>query len=74
MEERYLAAKAKIEKLSNNNEDLYKMILDVMNKVSESEKLWAEAEENSKAITERKKALEKEVRRWRKPLQKRMPL
>lgn len=39
MEERYLAAKAKIEKLSNNNEDLYKMILDVMNKVSESEKL-----------------------------------
>lgn len=74
MEERYLAAKAKIEKLSNNNEDLYKMILDVMNKVSESEKLWAEAEENTKAITERKKALEKEVRRWRKPLQKRMPL
>lgn len=74
MEERYLAAKAKIEKLSNNNEDLYKMILDVMNKVSESEKLWAEAEENTKVITEREKALEKEVRRWRKPLQKRMPL
>ena len=32
-----------------------------MNKVSESEKLCSEAENNTKAITKRKEALEKEL-------------
>ena len=66
MEERYLVAKAKIEELSTDNEDLLKKILDVMNKVSESKKLRAEVKENTKAITKRKEALEKEVMELKK--------
>lgn len=58
MEERYLAAKAKIKELSTDNEDLLKKILDVMTKVLESEKLRVVAEENIKAIIERKEACE----------------
>lgn len=58
MEERYLAAKAKMEELSTDNEDLLKKISDVMTKVLESEKLRAVAEENIKAIIERKEACE----------------
>ena len=54
VEERFLAAKAKVKELSNDNEDLLKKILDVMNNVFEFE-------ENTKAITERKEALEKEL-------------
>lgn len=61
IEERFLVVKAKAEKLHADNEDLLKKISDVMNKVSEFEKLRAEAEENIKAITERKEALEKET-------------
>lgn len=61
MESRYLATKAKLEELTKDNEDLLKKILDMMNKVSESEKLRFEAEKNTKAITERKEALEKEL-------------
>lgn len=58
MEERYLAAKAKIKELSTDNEDLLKKISDVMTKVLESEKLRVVAEENIKAIIERKEACE----------------
>nr|POE88894.1 hypothetical protein CFP56_47447 [Quercus suber] len=61
IEERFLATKAKAEELSSDNEDLLKKISDVMSKVSEFEKLQAEAKENTKAITERKEALEKEL-------------
>ena len=57
MEERYRAAKSKLEELNTDKEDLLKKISDVMNKVSESERLRAKAEENTKAITERKEAL-----------------
>ena len=39
IEERYQATKARAKELSNDNEDLLKKILDVMNKVSESERL-----------------------------------
>lgn len=53
--------KAKLEELAKDNEDLLSKILDVMNKVFESEKLRFEAEDNTKAITERKEALEKEL-------------
>ena len=66
IKERYLAAKAKAEELSDNNEDLLKKIFDVMNKVSEFEKLQSEAKENTKAITERKEALEKELQEMKK--------
>lgn len=58
MEERYLAAKAKIKELSTDNEDLLKKISDVMTKVLESEKLRVVAKENIKAIIERKEACE----------------
>lgn len=55
--------KAKLEELAKDNEDLLSKILDVMNKVFELEKqkLRFEAEDNTKAITERKEALEKEL-------------
>lgn len=53
--------KAKLEELAKDNEDLLSKILDVMNKVFESEKLRFEAEDNTKAIIERKEALEKEL-------------
>ena len=66
IEERFLVVKAKAEELHADNEDLLKKILDVMNKVSESEKLRAEVEENTKAITERKGALEKEIEEMKK--------
>ncbi|XP_050283530.1 uncharacterized protein LOC126723780 [Quercus robur] len=66
VEERFLAAKAKAEELSNDNEDLLKKILDVMNKVYESKRLRFEAEENIKAITERKEALRKELQEMKK--------
>ena len=55
---RYLATKTKLEELTMDNKDLLKKISDVMNKVSKSEKLRSEAEENTKVITERKEALE----------------
>lgn len=61
LEIRYLDTKAKLEELAKDNEDLLSKILDVMNKVFESEKLCFEAEDNTKAITERKEALEKEL-------------
>ena len=61
IEERYQVAKARVEELSNDNEDLLRKISDVMNKVSESKRLWFEVEENTKAITERAEALEKEL-------------
>lgn len=61
VEERFLAAKAKVEELSNNNEDLLKKILDVMNNVFKFEKLRFKVEDNTKAITERKEALEKKL-------------
>lgn len=61
VEERFLAAKAKVEELSNNNEDLLKKILDVMNNVFKFEKLQFKVEDNTKAITERKEALEKKL-------------
>lgn len=53
--------KAKAKELHRDNEDLLKMISDVMGKVSESERLGSEAEENTRAITKRKEALEKEL-------------
>lgn len=61
LEIRYLDTKAKLEELAKDNEDLLSKILDVMNKVFELEKLRFEAEDNTKAITERKEALEKEL-------------
>lgn len=61
VEERFLAAKAKVEELSNDNEDLLKKILDVMNNVFKFEKLQFKVEDNTKAITERKEALEKKL-------------
>nr|POE73926.1 hypothetical protein CFP56_59378 [Quercus suber] len=57
IEERFLAFRAKAKKMNTDNEDLLKKICGTINKVSESEKLRAEAEENNKAITERKEAL-----------------
>ena len=61
LERRYLAIKAKLEELAKDNEDLLEKISDVMNKVFESERLRSEAEENTKAITERKEALKREL-------------
>lgn len=61
LEIRNLATKAKLEELAKDNEDLLSKILDVMNKVFKSEKLRFKAEDNTKAITERKEALEKEL-------------
>lgn len=59
VEKRYLATKEKLGDFTSDNEDLLKKISDMMTKVSESEKLCAEAEDNTKAILERKDALEK---------------
>ena len=61
IEERYQAAKARVEELSNNNEDLLKKISDVMKRVLKSERLRFEVEENAKSIMERVEALEKEL-------------
>lgn len=66
IEERYQTAKARAKELSNDNEDLLKKISDVMKKVSESEWLRSEAEENTKTILERAEALEKEPQQSRK--------
>lgn len=44
-----------------HNEGLLNKILDVMSKLAKSERLWAEAEQNTEAITERKDAQEKEL-------------
>ena len=49
-----------------NKEDLLNKILDVMSKLAKSERLWAEAEQNTKAISERKDALEKELEETKK--------
>ena len=68
MEERQLVAKAKIEEPITDNEDLLKKISNVMNKVSKTKKLRAKAKENTKAITERKEGLEKEVMELKKAL------
>ena len=68
IEERYQAAKARVEELSNDNEDLLRKIWDVMNKVFEIERLQFEAEENTKAITKRAEALEKELQEARTAL------
>lgn len=54
-----MATKNKLGELAKDNEDLLKKISDMMNKVFESEKLHSEAKENTKAIIERKEALEK---------------
>ena len=61
IEERYQAAKARVEELSNDNEDLLKKISDVMKKVLKSERLRFKVEENTKSIMERAEALEKEL-------------
>ena len=55
--------------LTKDNEDLLKKISDVMNKVFESEKLCSKVEENTKAITERKGALENELQEVKKTLE-----
>ena len=68
IEERYQVAKARVEELSNDNKDLLRKILDVMNKVFESERLQLEVEEITKAITERVEALEKELKEARTTL------
>ena len=68
IEERFLAVKVMAEVLHIDNEDLLKKISDTMNKVFESEKLRAEAEENTKAVTERKEALEQELVEVKKTL------
>ena len=61
IEERYQATQARAEELSNDNEDLLRKILDVMNKISKSERLQFGVEENTKAIIERVEALENEL-------------
>lgn len=68
IKERYQAAKARAQELSNDNEDLLRKILDVMNKVSKFERLRFKAKENTKAITERAEALEKELQQARTTL------
>nr|POE76074.1 hypothetical protein CFP56_05040 [Quercus suber] len=66
---RYLATKAKLEELTKDNKVLLRKISDVINKVPESEKLYSKAEENIRAITERKEALEKELQEVKKTLE-----
>ena len=61
IEERYQATQARAEELSNDNKDLLRKILDVTNKISKSERLQFEVEENTKAIIERAEALENEL-------------
>lgn len=68
IEERYQKAKARVEDLSNDNEDLLKKILDVMNKVLESERLRFKAEENTKSVMEKVEVLEKELQEARTAL------
>ena len=54
--------------MCNDNEGLLKKILDFMNKVSESERLQSEAEENTKTIMERAETLEEELEEAKKML------
>ena len=68
IEERYQVAKAKAKELCSDKEGLLKKILDFMNKVSESERLQSEAEENTKTIMERAETLEKELEEAKKML------
>ena len=68
IEERYQKAKARVKDLSNDNEDLLKKILDVMNKVLESERLRFKAEENTKSVMEKVEVLEKELQEARTAL------
>nr|POF06792.1 hypothetical protein CFP56_73289 [Quercus suber] len=63
-----MAAKAKAKELSNDNEDLFKKITDVMNKVLEFERPQSEVEENTKSIMERAETLEKELQEVKKCL------
>ena len=70
IEERFLAVKAMAEVLHADNEDLLKKISDTMSKVSESEKFRVEAKENTKAVAERKEALEQELVEVKKTLEK----
>lgn len=58
--------------MSSNNEDLLKNNLDTMTKVIESERLYIEAKENTKAIIERKDALEKELKGAKKALREKI--
>lgn len=58
VKERFLATIARVEELSNDNEDLLKKISNVINKISKFERLWFEAKENIKSITKRAEALE----------------
>ncbi|KAK9998238.1 hypothetical protein SO802_017841 [Lithocarpus litseifolius] len=66
---RYLAIKAKLEELTKDNEDLLKKISKMMNKLSKAQKLCSKAKENTKAIIERKEALEKELHEVKKTLE-----
>lgn len=71
IKERYKAVKARAEEINNDNEDPYKKISDVMNKVSKSERLQFEAEENTKSIMERVEALKKDLQKaWKAPAHK----
>lgn len=63
IKERYKAVKARAEEINNDNEDPLKKISDVMNKVSKSERLQFEAEENTKSIMERVEALKKDLQK-----------
>nr|POE84875.1 hypothetical protein CFP56_65673 [Quercus suber] len=69
---RYLAMKEKLKEVSANNEDLLKNILDTMTEVTKSKRFRAEVEENIKAITERKDALEKELKGAKKALKEKI--
>ena len=69
LKKRYLATKAKLEELAKDNEDLLSKISGAINKVFESKKLHSEAEENTKAITKRKEALEKELQEAKEKLE-----
>ena len=68
IKERYQTANAKAKELCNDKEDHLKKISDVMNKVSESKRLWSDVEENTKTIMERAETLEKELEEARKML------
>ena len=68
IQERFLVVKAMAEVLHADNKDLLKKISDTMSKVSESEKFRAEAKENTKAVAERKEALEQELVEVKKTL------
>ena len=64
--------KEKLEEVSANNEDLLKTIFNTMTKVTESERLRAEAEKNTKVITKRKDALERELKGAKKVLKEKI--